>query len=283
MPEMVRGLGIHRSYMKRGGKVREGQETKGGGGVGGLPITDRNTVRPPLSSRANLNPTHPLIPLLWVPEHPLTHTHAVPTSCISPLSSLCFLNWRMACNTQWAGRALITGLSYQVAPLLRCREVSRSPAFLSEFVTVSDSRHDVLQGGRRRNERVGWEVEERRILRAKTKQLKWCWDNILGLKRWSRSGEKKDVQYFMCSVTELCGWRDLEVGGDKYHTMKNLCLELFIHGGTVRDGDGVQNRRWRLGENLLTVTQETDSICHLLRWKWFYLRWMHLTFVLHVP
>lgn len=39
------------------------------------------------------------------------------------------------------------GLSYQVAPLLRCREVSRSPAFLSEFVTVSDSAHEAGEEG----------------------------------------------------------------------------------------------------------------------------------------
>lgn len=36
----------------------------------------------------------------------------------------------------------ITRLSYQVAPLLRCREVSRSLTYLLEFVTVSDSQHD---------------------------------------------------------------------------------------------------------------------------------------------
>lgn len=56
------------------------------------------------------------------------------------------------------------------------------------------------------------------------------------------------------------------------HKMKNLWLELFIHGfqgGTVRDTQSRNESESaeREGENLLTITQETDSICHLLRWK----------------
>lgn len=53
---------------------------------------------------------------------------------------------------------------------------------------------------------------------------------------------------------------------------KNLRLELFIHGfqgGTVRDtrSRNESESAEREGENLLTITQGADSICHLLRWK----------------
>lgn len=45
----------------------------------------------------------------------------------------------MGHNTHGAKGEQITGLSYQVVPLLRCRKVSRLPALLSAFVTVTDS------------------------------------------------------------------------------------------------------------------------------------------------
>lgn len=60
--EMVRGLGVNCSFSRRK-KMSAGRETER---VirGNLTISDRKTMRPPLSLRVNLNPTHLLIPLL---------------------------------------------------------------------------------------------------------------------------------------------------------------------------------------------------------------------------